>query len=817
MATGYWRGADNATWNTTTNWWTTIGGTTTVATVPGAGEIAFFNANGTTTARNVYLNGSRSLGTFWMNGNAQGDITLRGGVSGGETTQTLTLGGIDMSGTSANAIFSSSVNVALANAQSWSIGSGRAILVSGVISGAFKLTSNNSGVIILGNANTYSGGTDISAGTVRAGNNQALGTGAGSIITMTGGTLSSDSTSARTLANALSLNGTMTLGNATNTGALTFSGTTTIAGTTALTTASVVTFSGQLTGSETLTKSGSGALFLTGTTNNNSGAFTNSAGDIYLASGVSGTPNQLNAAASLTLNGGSLNFLGGTALSQLATQPVSGSGTLRVYDQGGVTINGNTNTPGFSGSIETFSDDPTGNTTPSLTFASATAFPLSANQITAKSNNSSGTVTHTVTYSGAADISTTTQYWGHFAYQTAFTRVINHSATGSRTWSIGGSTWISNDNAKDVALQFNVASGNTLNITVPFKQFSTGLFSLEKLGAGTMTLSGDNQISKTITVSVGRLNANSATALGTDTSSGTVSSGATLSLGAALNYSTRTFTINGTGVGSGGALVHAFAGTANIGTITLGAASYIRGTASGTSTLSSPIALGSFTVTAGAASGNTLSLSGGITGGVGGLIVGRTVSDTGTVTLTTANSYAGGADLFYGTLSISNASALGSGELVFSGGTFDVSTPLTVTNTTRLQANLRFGGTAALTLTSGIVLFTNYSAITNGTGSALTLSGVISTNGGAAYKFTKEGTNTLILTNALNSYSGGTDILGGTLAAGNITALNTTGTVTIGASGTLQTLTGTGGSAQKGKLFIAALTNSAGGTIKIGG
>lgn len=815
MATGYWRGADNATWNTTTNWWTTIGGTTTVATVPGAGEIAFFNANGTTTARTVYLNSSRSLGTFWMNGNAQGDITLRGGVSGGETTQTLTLGGIDMSGTSANAIFSSSVNVALANAQSWSIGSGRAILVSGVISGAFKLTSNNSGVIILGNANTYSGGTDISAGTVRAGNNQALGTGAGSIITMTGGTLSSDSTSARTLANALSLNGTMTLGDATNTGALTFSGTTTLLGNTSLTIPSAVTLSGVVAGAFNFTKAGANTLTL-GAANTVSGTTQVTAGTLTL-SNVNGLQNSTVDWGTSTV--GTLSLPASAVLGGLSTA----SGTLNTFTQNGAYSVGN--------------------------------------------NNASAT----------------------------------------------------------------------------FGGVLAGTGAITKVGTGSWTLTGNNTNSGAVSVSAGTLNANSATALGAASSTAgiSVTSGTTLSLGAALNYSSpgRTTTISGTGVSTGGALVHAYAGTANVGSITLGAASYVRGTTTGA--LSSTFALGTNRLTAGAASGITFNLSGTLTStSPAGLTVGGQASDTGTVVVSGSNTLPGAFFVNYGTLSTQNAQALGITSSALS-GTVDIGATLSVgvlatytgsitlngsiviahsgasnlgtitsnfntayvrgtvlnaalaspfsvisdltfgaaasaslaltgvinssasnvvvnvgqqvadTGTVFFNANNTYAGTTTLAYGTAQVV-TNQNGSVSGplgksgtirfTGGTLQYSATnqldysprldtagnqqwkIDTNGqtvtfaavlqGASSSLTKSGTGTLVLSGA-NTYSGGSDLGAGTTQAGNTQAFGTSGTVTLTASGAaLQTLT-TGG--QNGKLTVASLNNAAGGTIKIGG
>jgi fibronectin-binding autotransporter adhesin len=124
-----------------------------------------------------------------------------------------------------------------------------------------------------------------------------------------------------------------------------------------------------------------------------------------------------------------------------------------------------------------------------------------------------------------------------------------------------------------------------------------------------------------------------------------------------------------------------------------------------------------------------------------------------------------------------------------------------------------FTGTASLTL-DGTVSFNGASRTFTINGSTLTLSGIVS---GATYKLTKAGAGVLKLTNT-NTYSGGTDIGGtGTVQAGAIQALGSTGTVTLTAStATLQTLTA-GFSGQNGKLTVAALDNAAGGIIKIGG
>ena len=661
MATGYWRGADNATWNTTTNWWTTIGGTTTVATVPGAGEIAFFNANGTTTARNVYLNGSRSLGTFWMNGNAQGNITLLGGTSAVPATQTLTLGGIDMSGTSANAIFSSSVNVALANAQSWSIGSGRAILVSGVISGAFKLTSNNSGVIILGNANTYSGGTDISAGTVRAGNNQALGTGAGSTITMTGGTLSSDSTSARTLANALSLNGTMTLGNATNTGALTFSGTTTLSGNTSLTIPSAVTLSGVVAGAFNFTKAGANTLTL-GAANTVSGTTQVTAGTLTL-SNVNGLQNSTVDWGTSTV--GTLSLPASAVLGGLSTA----SGTLNTFTQNGAYSVGNNNASATFGGVlagtGAITKIGTGSWTLTGNNTNSGAVSVSAGTLNANSTTALGAANSTTAISVASG---TTLSLG---------AALNYSSPG-RSTTISG-TGVSGVDAGCLVLAnagpLNLGAINATNNTYIRGTTTTQLTSAIawsgsgglRLGAATGTTA---TFSGAISVSSGTL---TAILFGRSNNP---------DLGAVVLGTTNTFTAPAQ-IDFGTLQISA---DANLGTppsvytagyLIIGNGTTLATTASFTLNPSRGIAVGpssaSGTGIIDVASGTTLTISGFIDdNGAGTGILGKT--GTGTLFLLANNAYAGGTNIVAGTVRTVAASSLGTGGVsLTSGGSLWVS------------------------------------------------------------------------------------------------------------------------------------------------
>jgi len=81
------------------------------------------------------------------------------------------------------------------------------LLQDGTGGGALSLNLNGSGDLALVGNNTFSGGVTLSSGTLRAGSNSALGDGT---LTFSGGRLSSDSVTARTLSNVLSLTGSLT-------------------------------------------------------------------------------------------------------------------------------------------------------------------------------------------------------------------------------------------------------------------------------------------------------------------------------------------------------------------------------------------------------------------------------------------------------------------------------------------------------------------------------------------------------------------------------------------------------------------------------
>ncbi len=95
-------------------------------------------------------------------------------------------------------------------------GAGGTTTVTGVISGTGNVTKADAGTVNLNAANTYSGGTTVSGGTLSTNNNAGFGTGA---VTLGGGTLASSNNS--TVNNTIALTGNAALSNITTSGTLT--------------------------------------------------------------------------------------------------------------------------------------------------------------------------------------------------------------------------------------------------------------------------------------------------------------------------------------------------------------------------------------------------------------------------------------------------------------------------------------------------------------------------------------------------------------------------------------------------------------------
>ncbi|RFE38445.1 autotransporter outer membrane beta-barrel domain-containing protein [Salmonella enterica] len=293
--------------------------------------------------------------------------------------------------------------------------------------------------------------------------------------------------------------------------------------------------------------------------------------------------------------------------------------------------------------------------------------------------------------------------------------------------------------------------------------------SLIKQGAGTLILNAENTYTGGTTISGGTLVATNVDALG----SGDVTDDATLELN------------------TGGTFDNAIGGSGNVvksgaDTLTLsGSNSYTGGTtiSGGTLVASNVEALGTGDVTNNA----TLELN---TGGdfinnIGG--TGRVEkSGDDTLTLSGSNTYTGGTLINGGTLVATNVDALGTGDVtnnatleLNTGGTFDnvISGSGQVVKSgddtlTLSGTNSYTGGT---TISGGTLVATNVEALGSGD---VTDNATLELNTGGTFdnaisgsgQVVKSGDKTLTLSGA-NSYTGGTTISGGTLVASNVEAL----------------------------------------------
>lgn len=355
LVANLWDGATgDGQWATSNNWDPNI--------LPAAGADLLFNNTYATSAQTIDTGANRTVRSlsfdapfaYTLNNNT---ITFNAGAVPGFT-------GIAVSQTRGAADHAINSNLALANditlrnnsagtlslTGSIAMGNNDTVFdgsgttaVSGAISGSSSssVTKNDSGTLLLNAANTYGGGTTISAGTVSTNNNSGLGTGA---LTLAGGTLSS--TANNTLANATTLTGnatvsditlsgsftqsganrTLTLNNATLSGAVALSNNSTNrtltvnTDTGASSTISGVISNGGGSAAGSLTKTGAGTLTLSGS-NTYTGTTTIAAGTLAL-----GASNRLADASTMNIAGGTLD-LGGYS-ERVGNLAYSNNGTL---------------------------------------------------------------------------------------------------------------------------------------------------------------------------------------------------------------------------------------------------------------------------------------------------------------------------------------------------------------------------------------------------------------------------------------------------------------------------------------------------------
>ncbi len=350
-----------------------------------------------------------------------------------------------------------------------SAGSGMVLVISGAINGTGALEKIGSGRVTLSATNTYEGGTTISNGTLRVSSDANLGK-AGAGVTFDGGTLELTGTSFSTTGRTFLLNSTV--------------GTISIAEA-----AATLTYGQSLTGTGDLTKQGAGRLSLTGS----NGSYT---GDIIVAQGTlgAGIGNSLGADTRVTVQSGAklvmegsedFGSLSGAGAVQLGTHSIrvglddtttvhsgvlSGSGLFRKAGGGTMTFSGNlTHTGGMEIQAGALVLSGSNNS------MSGTILVLDGATLRAGLNDSLGVATIVDVATGGSFVLEDDEEFG--------------GLTG------GGSV--------DTA-GFRLAPGED-NTTRVFLGVISGSGSVDKLGTGTWTLTGDQAYTGATTVSAGTL------------------------------------------------------------------------------------------------------------------------------------------------------------------------------------------------------------------------------------------------------------------------------------------------------------------------
>ena len=727
------------------------GGTSVALTKSGAGVLTLSGSNNYTGATTIGLVGGAGGGTLRLSGSGKlgtGAITIYGGTLDlGNTTQTtgtLTMGGAAFSTSTAILIGSGTLN--LGTDVTFAGGNNHA---GGVISGS------GGGVINLLANRTFTVGDS---------------TATAAELTISANIANGDGTARQLLKGG---NGTLVLS-----GANTFSGTTTIAGVSAgagggilqldFTAATAPTnnilYSGTTAGQLTLTP-GMGSiatLLLQGKdSTTNSQALgnvvlgtSNGAAAITVNSGSSGTMNL--SLGTITRSTVSLLSLTGPASGSITTTQAAGRLVGSTYTSSagatawaGVTsgtIGFYTGTAAYAGgdivsgtSSNLYVDDATsgdvvqGSGTTSLATLSLTGTAsrtlavgagktlLFANQGGVQSTSSAGDLT-IGTLGNAGTISAGTAATAEFI-------ITNASPTGQLTI--------------NSVIANNAGGAPVLNIT----------------GPGKTVLTGSNTYGGVTYVTGGILEIQNGAALGvTGSTAGTqITSGASVAISGGIT-SSEAFTINGTGIGNGGALRNLSGSNTLSGNITPNSTVPTRiNSDSGLLTLSGTVTNSSLNIFFGGAGDITVTT---------GMAIGPVTKDgAGTLTLAGTNTYPGLTTVNAGKLLYGGNNTLATGAVTVSGGTLDLATYSDTVGAVTLSAGSIIG--------SGTLIGTSY---------ALTGSGTISTNlGSTSAVLTKTGTDSNTTFAGVGSYTGTTNITSGTLTlSGTLnggTAINLTGGV----------------------------------------
>lgn len=509
LATDFlWTGTTNNTWATGTNWST--------GTAPnGATAAVFF---GTATNRLPNLAATASVGSLTFN------------VGGDAFTISRTVGTFSLA--SGGSVVNNSSNLqtisapmTLSGSTTWSSVNGD-LLVSGVLSGASgSLTKDGTGVLTLAGANTYSGTTTISAGTLQVGNAGTTGAlGAGAVTNNS--ILSFNRSNALSVSNAIGGTGSIKqigAGTTTLTGANTYSGGTLISsgtlavgtngklGTGGVTNNSILGYSGTgiiteanvISGTGSVSQSGTGTTILTATN-------TYSGGTAITAGAVQFTTADNFGTGTVTLNGGALRWASGNTLDLSNRISLGASGGI--LDTNGNNVSLGSALGGSGGLTKTGDGILTLNAAPtsatSITVSGGTLRPGAASILpagvayTVLGTTANGTATLDL---NGIDLSVSSLTFGGTVGKL---NVVNTVATGAATLTLGGAVTYTNSTGNanhagtaaitgkldlgSAARTFSIADSTKTDTELNISAAISGTGGLIKTGTGALVLSGTN-------------------------------------------------------------------------------------------------------------------------------------------------------------------------------------------------------------------------------------------------------------------------------------------------------------------------------------
>ena len=643
---------------------------------------------------------------------------------------------------------------------------GNNVTFASALSGSGAFTKAGSGTLTLNAANTYTGATLISAGTLQIGAAASFGNTA--VTVASGAVLDLDDHSV-SLASIAGTGG-IDLGSATLTSGSNNAST---------------TFDGVLSGSGGLIKAGSGTLTLTGG-NTYTGATTVSAGTLQIGSGASfgSTVVAVASGAVLDLDDhsvslGSIAGAGGIDLGSATLTTgsnntsttfggvISGSGGLVKTGSGTLTLTGaNTHSGGTTingGTLQIGNGGTSGSVSGNIVNNAALVF----NRSDAVSYSPTISGTGSVTQSGGGTLTLTSAntYSGGTVLNAGILGLGADNAVGSGLITINGGNLRA------------VGSGRTLANDVIF----AGDFTLGRL----TNLTGNITLAKNIALTSANPGASAAT---TSTLSGVISGNYGLTfvdgtnpIGSIILSGANTYT-GGTTLQSGtltlanslalqnSTFTH-FGGSLSFGSLTSATFGGLAGT-QGLALTNASAANVALTV----GGNNANSAYSGVLSGGGSLVK----TGTGTLTFSGVNTYSGGTTINAGLIAFTSADNFGSGSITLNGG------------------GLQWASGSTADISSRLASLGTVNTTFNTNGAAITFASALSGSGA----LTKAGSGTLTLTGA-NTYTGGTTVAGGTLAlsggdnrlATNSTLYLTGGTLDLG--GNSQTLAGLGSASNR--------------------